>query len=160
LSTEDINLDLLSLLPEKHQKVIEALLFANWATLAAFCYQSYLDQGRGLMLLHIRQNRITGDSVYLCWNVLKASWNHLMQGTDDLLQERIRQYVPAYDPLTEVALMIDFEDTEEGNCLVVKVDRMTISVFNSQPDSVIPTLKEYQLPSPKDAWELREKHDL
>jgi hypothetical protein len=154
LSTEELNLDLISLLPERHRKTVEALLFANWTAMAAFCYESSLTQGRGLMIMHIRESRITSQSAYIPWGVIQASWLHLMQGTDPQTQERIRSYVSSYDPAAEVALMIDYDDDpSEVNILVVKINHLAIGLFKTQPNSVIPMLGRYKLPSPKEAFE-------
>jgi hypothetical protein len=78
-----------------------------------------------------------------------------MLGTDIATQRRIKSYVPTYQPAHEIAIMIEFADSDSSgeNCLMARMNRFVVSLFHQPRSSAIPVVRRSELPSPKEAYE-------
>jgi hypothetical protein len=86
--------------PEGHQK----LLRSEWREFAAFAWGKYLSEGRGAIIINLRQGRLSGSK-------LQVPTSYLAEGSQRLAKlggwpgEEVAQIVRQYDPEQDVVFL-------------------------------------------------------
>lgn len=143
------SVDLLGAIPEPYRSRFQNAFALSWNQISAFSYQSFLEQQRGLVLLSFSGCILEFE--YLPWKHLKQNWDYLMVGSDELIKNLIRKYVPTYKPELEIVALVTYNS--EGDVLVMKVTRSVLSMFSQPANSVFPALKRYEYLLPKEAYQ-------
>lgn len=141
------SVDLLGLLPQPYKSTLEAELMLRWNEIAAFSYASYVQQGRGLLLINLGE---TLEIEYLGWKHLRNNWTVLMQDESPGIANLIRKYVPTYIPEQEMAALISYGNQDDA--LFMKITSAAVSRFYQPVSEPIPVVQRAELLSPRDAY--------
>lgn len=144
------SVDLLGAIPQPDQARVTRALMLRWNEISAFSYRSFLENRRGLVLLSFSGKNL--ECEYLPWKLLKADWDNLMHGSDEIIKTLLRRYVPTYNPELEFVVLLTYN--HQNDALVMKVTKAAVSAFYQPANSVIPCLERHEYFLPKQAFQI------